>query len=194
MSSLTENKMLPLRYRLSGFFPLILFGARLIELNNRGEAAHILWICHISNLLIALGLFLGYIELVRVSTLWLIIGAPLWPIEIIRTGIMELTSVGTHYVGLAIGLLVIKQLGMGKHSWLYALIWFLLLQQFTRMFTPIALNINLAHSIYPGWEQFFSAYWQYWFFIIGGSAICLWLFSNILSRIFGKGHLSAGKS
>jgi len=174
------------RYRLSGLFPLILFGARLVELNSRGESAHILWICHISNLLIALGLFLGHVELIRISTLWLIIGAPLWPIEIFRTGIMELTSIGTHYVGLMIGLLIIRQFGMGKRSWLYALLWFLFLQQITRLFTPAVLNINLAHSIYPGWEQFFSAYWLYWIFIIVSSAICLWLFSNVLSWIFRK--------
>ncbi len=137
---MAENKIIPFHYRLLGFFPLMLFGARLLELNSRGETADILWICHISNLLIALGLFLGYIELVYISTLWLIIGAPLWPIEIIRTGIMELTSIGTHYVGLTIGLLLIRQLGVGKRSWLYALIWFLLLQQFTRMFTPMELK------------------------------------------------------
>jgi hypothetical protein len=194
MSSMTENKIIPFHYRLLGFFPLMLFVARLIELNGRGEIANILWICHMSNLLIALGLFLGYIELVCVSTLWLLIGAPLWPIEIIRTGSMELTSIGTHYVGLIIGILLISQLGMGKRSWLYALVWFLLLQQFTRMFTPMELNINLAHSIYPGWEQFFSAYWEYWIFITCGSAICLWLLSNILSWIFGKGHLSVIRS
>jgi hypothetical protein len=181
--------MSSIQYRLSGLLPLILFGGRLLELNSKGETAHILWVCHISNLLIALGLFLGHAELIRISILWLIIGAPLWPIDIVRTGVMELTSFGTHYVGLIIGLVVIiRQTGMGKHSWIYAMVWFLLLQQIARMFTPVELNINLAHSIYPGWEQFFSGYWQYWIFTVTGSAICLWLFSGILSWISKKGR------
>jgi hypothetical protein len=175
------------QYRFLGLLPLTLFMARLLELNNKGEIAHILWVCHISNLLIALGLFLGCAELIRISTLWLIIGAPLWPVDIFRTGVMELTSFGTHYVGLIIGLFVIvRHKGMGKRSWIYALIWFLLLQQVARMFTLAELNINLAHSVYPGWEQFFSGYWQYWIFTVAGSAICLWLFSNVLSWIFEK--------
>ncbi|MCJ7432814.1 MAG: hypothetical protein MUO77_04935 [Anaerolineales bacterium] len=181
-----DIKKVALRQRLLGIFPLIFFMARLIELTGRGEIAHILWVCHISNLLIAVGLFLGYIELVRVSVLWLMIGAPLWPIDIIRAGIMDVTSIGTHYAGLVVGLLVLGQPVMGKRSWLYALIWFLSLQQLARMFTPAEFNINIAHSIYPGWEQFFSAYWQYWIFIILGSAISLWLISHALSWIFGK--------
>jgi hypothetical protein len=177
------------KYRLLGFLPLTLFTARLFELHGKGETAHILWVCHVSNLLIALGLFLGCAELIRASTLWLIIGAPIWPIDIFRTGVMELTSFGTHYVGLTIGLvLILRQIDMGKHSWTYALIWFLVLQQIARMFTPVELNVNLAHSIYPGWEQFFSGYWQYWIFTIASSAVCLWLFSAILAWIFKKYH------
>lgn len=186
MSALVKFKGIALQQRLFGVFALILFVARFIELTGRGETAHILWVCHTSNLLIALGIFLGYFELVRISVLWLIIGAPLWPIDIIRTGVMELTSIGTHYIGLAIGLLALRQSGMGKYSWLYASIWFLLLQQLSRMFTSAELNINLAHSIYPGWEQFFSTYWQYWLFTTVGAAICLWLISKVLSRILGK--------
>jgi hypothetical protein len=80
---------------------------------------------------------------------------------------------------------------MGKYSWLYALTWFLLLQQVTRLFTPPELNINLAHSIYPGWEGLFSGYWQYWLFIICSSAIFLLILSRGLSWIFGKSQLSS---
>ena len=182
---LTNN--IPSRYRLAGILPLALFIARFAELYGKGETPHILWVCHISNLLIAIGLFLGNMELIRVSVLWLIIGAPLWPIDVIRTGVLDITSVGTHYVGLVIGLLAMRGRGMGKYSWLYALIWFLLLQQLARMFTPPELNVNIAHSIYPGWEQFFSAYWQYLIFITAGEAISLRLISVVLSRIFNAG-------
>ena len=178
------------RQRLFGAFAFILFAARLVELIYRGETAHILWVCHISNLLMALGILLGHAEFVRICVLWLILGAPLWPIDIIRTGIIEPTSIGTHYIGLAIGLLALRQLGMGKFSWFYAWIWFLLLQQLSRMFTPAEYNINLAHAIYPGWERFFSTYWQYWLFTTAAAAICLWLTSNILSWIFGKRNVS----
>ncbi len=141
----------------------------------------------------AVGLLLGFNELICISVLLLIIGAPLWPIEIIRTGIMELTSIGTHYAGLIVGLFVLRKAGMGRNSWLYAWILFLVLQQFTRLFTPAELNINLAHSIYPGWENIFSAYWQYWLFTSLGSILCLWLTSKALSWSFGKWNKLSGK-
>jgi hypothetical protein len=159
----------------------MIFGARYIELASQGKIAHILWICHTSSLVIALGFFICQIELIRVSVLWLIIGAPLWPIEIIRTGIMELTSIGTHYVALLVGLLVIRRQGMGKYSWVYALMWFLFLQHLTRLYTPSELNINLSSAAYPGWERFFPSYWQYWLFITGLSVISLWMISKLLS-------------
>lgn len=166
--------------RLLGLLPLVFFGARLMQLASEGEVAHILWMCHVSNLLLALGLLLGQREWVRVSVLWLLLGVPLWPIEIVRTGVIAWTSIGTHYMGLAVGLLLLPQMGMGKRSWLYAWIWFLGLQQATRLFTPAALNINLAHAVYPGWEKLFPAYWQYWLFTAAGSLLALWLAAQAL--------------
>lgn len=171
------------RYRLFGFLFFFLFAARYVELASRQEIPHILWVCHMSSLVIALGFFFCRIEFIRISVLWLIIGAPIWPIEIIRTGIVELTSIGTHYLALLIALFVIVRQGMGKHSWLYASIWFLFLQQITRWVTPAELNINLAHAVYPGWERSFPAYWQYWIFTTGCSIMSLWLISKLLARL-----------
>ena len=180
----------PLRYRLLGLLPLTLFAARLVELNSRGETAHILWVCHISNLLLALGLFCGCSEPVRVATLWLMIGSPLWLVDINRTGIMQLTSVGTHYVGLVIGLAVMKRLGAGKSTWLYALAWFMALRQLAYVSAPADFNVNLAHAIYPGWEVFFSAYWQYWIFTTLSAAAGLWLLARALTWVFSAGRAS----
>ena len=174
------------RYRLLGLLPLLFFGARLVELTSQGKAAHILWICHTSNLLIALGIFLCQIEFVRISVLWLIIGIPLWPFDILRTGVIEITSIGTHYLGLLVGLLVLKQHKMGKHSWAYALIWYLFLQQIARIFTPSELNVNLAHSAYPGWDKIFPNYWQYWLFITACAALSLWVISKLYSWLSEK--------
>lgn len=171
-------------YRLSGFLPLLLFVTRYFELARQGKTAHILWICHISSLIIALGFFLDRIELIRISVLWLIIGVPLWPIEILRTGIMEITSIGTHYLGLLIGLLVVKKHNMGKYSWIFALLWFLFLQQVTRLYSPAEFNVNLSHAIYPGWDKYFSSYWSYWLFITVCSTICLWVSSKLLSWLW----------
>jgi hypothetical protein len=183
---LAKSNYLSFQNNLWGIFPLALFVARLIELAWQEKTPHILWICHISSLVIALGLFSGSIEFVRVSVLWLVLGIPIWPIEIIRTGIMEITSIGTHYIALVFGLFLLRRLGFGKKSWLYALIWFLFLQQITRIFTPVELNVNLAHTVYPGWEQIFPHYWQYWLLTNAGSAFFLWATSKGLSWVFKR--------
>jgi hypothetical protein len=94
---------------------------------------------------------------------------------------MEVTSIGTHYVALLVGLLVVLRQSMGKHSWIYAIIWFLFLQQVTRLFTPAELNINLAHGAYPGWENLFPSYWQYWAFTTVCSALALWIIAKCLA-------------
>lgn len=172
------------RYRLLGLLPLFLFVARYIELTMQGKTAHILWICHISSLVMALGFFFQRIEFIRISVLWLIIGAPLWPIEIMRTGIMEITSIGTHYIGLLVGLLAVKYQGMGKRSWIPALVWFLLLQLISRLFTPPEFNVNLSHAMYPGWERFFPHYWAYWLFITACSALSLWTLAKVLAWLW----------
>ena len=51
-----------------------------------------MWICHLSSLVMPLRFGLCRIERVRHSVLWLIIGLPLWPSDILRTGIAEPTS------------------------------------------------------------------------------------------------------
>jgi len=182
------NEKKPLHKLLSfiGASSLLFFSARLAELAKKGEIAHILWICHASNLLIAAGIFLCQVEFLRISVLWLIIGIPLWPIDILRTGIVEMTSIGTHYLGLFVGLVVLRQQKMGKYSWLFGLIWFLFLQQTARLFTPAELNVNLAHAAYPGWDKIFPDYWQYWLFITGCAALALWVISKSFSWLSEK--------
>lgn len=184
-NQMTASTRLSTGDRLSGLLPLALFAARFVELEAQAKTPNLLWVCHLSNLLIALALFLGYLEVVRVSTLWLLIGAPIWPIEIARTGIMELTSIGTHYVGLAIGLLIVWKFGMGRSSWLHGLLWFLVLQAVTRIVAPPEMNINLAHSVYPGWDRLFPIYWQYWIFTSVCAALGLWLLNRLLLAVFG---------
>jgi hypothetical protein len=51
---------------------------------------------------------------------------------------------------------------MDRVSWLYALGWYFMVQLFSRLFTAAALNVNVAHSVDPGWQQTFNAYWKFW--------------------------------
>lgn len=180
------NNALTTPYRLLGLLPLFFFTARLIALVQEGQAIDILWVCHISNLLMAAGLLANWPEGVRAAVLWLFVGAFLWPIEVLRTGVMALTSFGTHYFGLTAGLIALPQLGLSPRSWLYSWLWFIGLRLFCGLFTPAASNINLAHAIYPGSEPYFPNFAVYWIVTTAGAALSLWLISKPFAWFFAS--------
>ena len=146
-----------LKFRLLGLIPLLLFLARLRDLIAIGEPGHILWMCHISNLTLALGLFFAWPLLVRISIPWLVFGLPLWIWDMTQVGIFGgLSSFGTHIGGLLVGLFALSKMRYDNRSWLYAFIWYLVVQQICRMVTPVEFNVNIAHDVFDDlqrWEH-----------------------------------------
>ncbi len=154
----------------------------LIEL---GEPGHILWMCHLSNLILALGFFLAWPLLVRISIPWLLFGLPLWIWDMAQMGLTGgLSSFGTHIGGLLVGLFALSKMSYDSKSWLYALVWYLVVQQVCRMVTPVELNVNIAHKVYYGWETMFAAYWQYWLVTTLTAGVFLWLIGLLLLKLF----------
>jgi hypothetical protein len=172
------------KFRLLGFFPLIFFMAHLLNFLSLGEIGHILWMCHISNLTLALGLFLCQRTLIRVSVLWLVYGLPLWLWNVAELGVETITTFGTHFGGLVVGLIALARVRMERRIWLYAVVWYLIVQQLCRMITPAELNVNIAHSVYFGWETMFRAYWQYWLFTTISAGIGLWIMEIVLLKLW----------
>ncbi len=179
-----KDRYLSTWFRLAGFLPLILFLARLSYFLGIGEPSYILWICHISTLMLAAGLFLEQPELVRVSVLWLVIGIPLWIWDMAGFGIGTITTFGTHIGGLIVGLIALWRVGSGQRSWLYAVIWFLIVQQVCRMVTPAELNVNIAHGIYRGWEAMFNNYRLFWSITTVLAGIVLFGIGKVFLKLF----------
>ncbi len=174
-----------LKFRLLGLIPLLLFIARLINLFNTNEIGHILWMCHISNLMLAIALFSAWPFLVQISVPWLLFGLPLWILDVTQVGLVGgLTSFGTHVGGLIIGLVALSKMTYNKNMWIYAFVWYLTVQQICRMFTPSELNVNIAHMVYQGWETMFSVYWQYWLVTTISVALSMWLIEKIFLKLF----------
>ena len=171
-------------FRIAGIIPLFLFLARLQFFIKSETPGHILWMCHVANLTLALGLFLGKRELVRVSVLWLIIGAPLWISDMARFGLRSLSTFGTHIGGLIIGVIALCKVKCGHRSWLYAFLFFVVLQQASHLFTPPELNVNTAHYVYRGWEMLFTNYLLFWIITTALSAVVLWGLGKALVRFF----------
>jgi hypothetical protein len=73
---------------------------------------------------------------------------------------------------------------MDRLSWIYAIVWFLVIQLLSRLITSPDLNVNLAHHMQPGWEQRFDAYWQFWLTMILVISLGLWLLSLVLRWVW----------
>lgn len=170
-----------------GLFPLGFFLAQLVHHYLASAPANIFWMCNISNLTLALGLFFHQQKIVAISTLWLLFGIPLWVIDLIEFHQTPLSTFLAHIGGVTIALYTYRHSVKIDRVWYWALIWFLLVQAFCRIFTGSNLNINLAHQIRG--TSYFGHYWQFWISMILVIATMLFLLETVLQWIF-KGILA----
>lgn len=183
--------------RLLGALPLCFFLAQATHYWQTNEFGHVLWMCNIGNLLLAFGLFLESRELMRVAIIWMVPGVAVWFLYVVPTWGMLMTgnftfsqlygvvsSTLAHLGGISVGLLVLRKVGMDRWAWLYAFIWYFVVQLISRLLTPVALNINLSQRIQDGWEQTFSSYLKFWMLLTVLVGICLWIIGFVLRMLW----------
>ena len=183
-ANLTLLEKIPpeIRLRLLGLLPVIFFSAQAIHYLQIHQFGHMLWMCNIGNLLLAIGLFSQNKPLIRISSIWMIPGLFIWIMYVVLEWGVNLSSTLAHVGGLLVGVYAVRRVGMDRISWIYAFVWFLLIQLGSRLFTSADLNVNLAHHIQPGWEQRFQTYWQFWLTLVTLTAFVLWIISVVLRR------------
>lgn len=167
--------------RLLGLLPLLFFFAQAIHYWRIKELGHMLWMCNIGNLVLAIGLFLEKPLLVRVAAIWTIPGLLIWFVYVVLAWGVFFTSTLAHIGGLAVAAIALRTYRMDRNSWLYAFGWALLMQFISRLFTARDLNVNLAHFVQPGWDQTFTSYWSFWVVLTIATLAALWL-SGLLWR------------
>ena len=172
------------RMRLIGLLPLLFFLGQAVHYWRTNELGHLLWMCNAGNLLLAMGLFLEKPLVVRLAAIWMIPGLMVWFLYVVMAWGVFLTSTLAHVGGLIVAMFVLSRYRMDGRSWLWAFGWYLVVQLCSRLFTPSALNVNLAHAIQPGWEQTFQSYWLFWLTLTVGTAVCLWLSGLLLEKLF----------
>ena len=192
---MTAYKLTPQQFRLLGILPLTFFSAQAIHYWQINEPGHILWMCNIGNLLLALGLFFEQAILIRVAVIWMVPGLAVWFVYVVPTWGMLLkfsyselfavvSSTLAHVGGFCVAMVVGRRIRIDRWAWLQAFIWYFIVQLASRLFTPAALNVNLAHNIQPGWEQTFSGYWKFWITLSALVGICLWLLGSLLRMLW----------
>ena len=190
------HKLTQSQFRLLGILSLAFFMAQAVHYWQIDQLGHMLWMCNIGNLLLALGLFLEQAILVRVAVMWMVPGLAVWFAYVVPTWGMLLTgnfsytellgvvsSMLAHVGGFAVGMVAIRKIKMDSRAWVYAFLWYFIVQLASRLMTPAAMNVNLSHNIQAGWEQTFSSYWKFWFvltFLVGIGSWVLGLLLRLL--------------
>lgn len=184
-------------FRLLGIFPLAFFTAQAIHYWQINELGHVLWMCNIGNLLLAVGLFFEQAILIRVAVIWMVPGVVVWFLYVVPTWGMlmsgkfnysqlygVLSSTLAHLGGISIGAWAVRRVRMDGWAWLYAFIWYFVIQLLSALVTPVALNVNLSHSVYEGWEQTFTQFWKFWVSLTLLVGFCLWILGFLMKMLW----------
>lgn len=172
------------QFRALGVLPLSFFLAQGSHYWRLDELGNMLWICNIGNLILAVGMFLNRALLIRLAVIWHIPGLLVWLVYVVLPWGVFLSSTLAHLGGLAVGLVAITRVRMDRASWAYGLVWYLGIQLLSRLFTAPELNVNLAHTVEPGWRQAFDAYWKFWVVSTLVGALLLWILGRGLYKLF----------
>ena len=172
------------KLRLLGILPLIFFLAQGVHYWRIDQLGHMLWMCNVGNLLLALGLFLEKPLVVRLSAIWMIPGLFIWIIYVVLAWGVFLTSTLAHVGGLTVAMIALRDVGMDRTAWRWAFGWYLVVQLASRFLTRADLNVNLAHAVQRGYEQSFASYWTFWLVLTVITAAVLWLSGLLLWSIW----------
>lgn len=172
------------RLRLVGLLPLFFFLAQAVHYWQIDQLGHLLWMCNVGNLILALGLFLEKPLVVRLAAIWTIPGLLVWFVYVVLAWGVFLTSTLAHVGGLVVAMFVLSRYRMDRMAWRWAFGWYLMVQLCSRFVTAPELNVNLAHAIQPGWERAFGSYWAFWLTLTLVTLVILWLSGLLLWTIW----------
>jgi hypothetical protein len=91
------------------------------------------------------------------------------------------SSALAHVGGIVVALIVLRRVRMDRRAWVYAFVWYLVMEVVSRLVTDPRLNVNVAHRVQTGWENAFSSYWKFWVVMTALVAFCLWAIGTFLS-------------
>lgn len=150
------------KFQLIGLAPLLIFIYRLLQYYDEGTPDWIMANCNITLVMLAVGMLAFRQMPIRVATIWLTIGVPMWLIDAWVTQVLWVASILSHLGGWLLGLFALRRVRVDGRSWLPAAAWFFLWQVVTRLTTRPDLNVNIAHTPYEFTKDWFASYWQFW--------------------------------
>jgi hypothetical protein len=157
----------------------LIHGAVLVA---ESASPHLLWCCHLGCLLVGIGLLRPYRWTYAVGTAWMVLGVPLWLLNVFVSREFMPTSLLSHMGGLLLAFYGLNHVEIPRHLWLAATTGLIALAVVTRLLTPPAANINLAFSVWAGWETVFPSYFHYALMMLALAAVLFFLFEITARR------------
>ncbi len=152
----------------------------------RGEPENLLWVCHLAAFVVGIGLLARSRSIVGVGTIVLCMGTPLWLFDLSQGSEFLPTSLGTHVLGLVLGLYGVWSIGIDRGAWWKAGTFVIATIVVTRLITPPASNVNLAFAIPPGMDRYFSGHLAYLAVMIGITCAYFWVVETLLRAFVAK--------
>ncbi len=179
MSDKVISTSLPFHLRIIG----ILLMATVVTVNVVYHGiANIFWLCNISTLLAGASLILGLQQSALIGATHMIIGLSCWYFNVIFNSTFgDAILYITHFSSACVAVYLFFRIPVERYLWVGCFCWYILSQVLSRLFTPTKENINLAFSIWPGWDTPFSNFFSFfWCFM---SFSCL-VFLFVMNKIF----------
>lgn len=149
------------------------------------QPEQMLWMCHMSTLLLALGLLASSASAIRVGALWSLAGFPLWVLDVALRGETTRVSVLSHILVPLLGLAALTQVRWRGRVVLGAVVFHVFCWVLSRWLGSPQANVNLAHSVYDIFGSgIVRSYWIY----LGVTSAAMWgalaLVALVLARRF----------
>lgn len=140
---------------------------------------HLLWSCHLGCLLVGSGLLVSSKWIYAVGSAWMVLGVPLWLLNVLAGGEVMSTSFLSHLGGLLLAFYGLRHIEIPRFLWAAATLALFCLALVTRLLTPAKENINLAFSVWSGWENIFPSYFWYGCMMLALAALAFFLFEKL---------------
>ena len=111
------------------------------------------------------------------------VGTPLWLLDLATGGEWFPTAVLAHVSGVVIGFVGVQRLGLPRRVAFKALAAYVPLWALTRAVTPPSANVNVAFSVYQGWQTWFTSYPAYFVMLLGFGLVTLIAAEQMLALI-----------
>lgn len=174
------------RVRILGILAMACYAIHAADSLHRGEPWNLLWACNLACLLVGLGLAGGWAGINAIGAVWLFFGIPMWLLDLANGGEFIATSVLTHVGGLILGIAGLRALGLPAGTWWKAVLTAVGMQLLSRWISPAHENLNLAASVWSGWERIFPSFAVYWACVIGVEGATFFAVERFLPRLLAR--------